>query len=135
MSSLSPLALVLEWQDAANQQDSDRLAELSTPDIEVVGPRGSGHGRQLLREWLARAGLHLTTVRAFARDDRDDVVVLAQRGVWRSVETGAVTGERDLASRFRVDGQQVAQFARYDSLDLALAEAGLQEADELPLST
>lgn len=135
MPSLSPLALVLEWQDAANQQDSDRLAELSTPDIEVVGPRGSGHGRQLLREWLARAGLHLTTVRAFARDDRDDVVVLAQRGVWRSVETGAATGERDLASRFRVDGQQVAQFARYDSLDLALAEAGLQEADELPLST
>lgn len=132
MSSLSPLALVLEWQDAANQQDSDRLAELSTPDIEVVGPRGSGHGRQLLREWLARAGLQLTAVRAFARDD---VVVLAQRGVWRSVETGAVTGERDLASRFRVDGQQVAQFARYDSLDLALAEAGLQEADELPLST
>lgn len=132
MSSLSPLALVLEWQDAANQQDSDRLAELSTPDIEVVGPRGSGHGRQLLREWLARAGLQLTTARAFARDD---VVVLAQRGVWRSVETGAVTGERDLASRFRVDGQQVAQFARYDSLDLALAEAGLQEADELPLST
>lgn len=132
MSSLSPLALVLEWQDAANQQDSDRLAELSTPDIEVVGPRGSGHGRQLLREWLARAGLQLTAVRAFARDD---VVVLAQRGVWRSVETGAATGERDLASRFRVDGQQVAQFARYDSLDLALAEAGLQEADELPLST
>jgi len=132
MPSISPFALVQALQDAANHQDYDRLVELSAPDIEVVGPRGSGHGYQLLREWLSRAGLHLTTLRAFARDN---VVVVAQRGVWRSVETGEVTSERDLASRFRSDGQRVVQFARYDTLDVALDEAGLHYSDEVAVSS
>ncbi|MFL5694431.1 MAG: nuclear transport factor 2 family protein [Ktedonobacteraceae bacterium] len=131
MPYMSPFALVQAWQDAANHQDSDRLVELSAPDIEVVGPRGSGHGYQLLRDWLGRAGLHLTTLRAFARDN---IVVVAQHGVWRSLETGEVTGERDLATRFRIEGQRVVQFARYDNLDVALDEAGLHYSDEIPES-
>lgn len=130
MTSMSSFALVQQWQEAANQQSGDRLVELSAPDIEIVGPRGSGHGYQLLREWLTRAGLHLTTLRAFAREN---VVVLAQHGVWRSVETGEITGEQDVASRFRIDGQRVGQFARYDTLDVALNEAGLHYSDEIPL--
>ena len=127
-----PFALVQAWQDAANDQDIDRLLELSAPDIEIVGPRGSGYGHQLLRDWLGRAGLQLTTRRAFVRDN---AVVLAQHGVWHSVETGAVTGERELASRFRVADQHITQFARHDSLDSALQEAGLQYADEIPLQS
>jgi SnoaL-like domain len=126
----NPFALVKAWQEAANSQNIDRLAELSAPTIEIVGPRGSGHGHQLLRDWLGRAGLHLTTLRAFVRDN---VVVVAQHGVWRSVETGEVTGERDVASRFRVDGQRIIQFARYDNLDVALDEAGLHYWDEIPI--
>jgi hypothetical protein len=78
MPYTSPFALVQAWQDAANHQNSDRLVELSAPDIEVIGPRGSGQGYQLLRDWLGRAGLHLTTQRAFARNN---VVVVAQHGV------------------------------------------------------
>jgi hypothetical protein len=128
----SPFALVQAWQDAANDQNIDRLIELSAPTIEIVGPRGSGYGHQLLRDWLGRAGLHLTTQRAFVRDN---VVVVAQHGVWRSVETGAVTGERDLASRFQVDGQRIVQFARHDNLADALSEAGLYEADEIPVQS
>lgn len=131
MPYTNPLALIQAWQDAANRQDSDRLVELSAPDIEVVGPRGSGHGYQLLKDWLGRAGLHLTTLRAFTHDN---VVVVAQHGVWRSAETGEVTGERDLASRFRIDGQRVVQYARYDNLDVALVEAGLHYSDEIPIS-
>ena len=123
----SPVAIVQAWQHAANAQDVDRLLELSDPDIEVIGPRGSGRGHQLLRDWLGRAGLNLETRRVFARGD---VVVLAQHGVWRSVETGEGAGEADLASRFRVDGRRVVQFARHDSLDAALAEAGLDYSDE-----
>ena len=126
----SPFAIVQAWQDAANSQNIDRLIELSAPTIEIVGPRGSGHGHQLLRDWLGRAGLHLTTLRAFAHDN---IVVLAQYGVWRSVETGEVAGERNVASRFRVDGQRIVQFARYDNLDIALDEAGLHNSDELPI--
>ncbi|MEO8972244.1 MAG: nuclear transport factor 2 family protein [Ktedonobacteraceae bacterium] len=128
MSYDSPFALVQAWQDAANSQNVDRLIELSAPTIEIVGPRGSGYGHQLLRDWLSRAGLHLTTQRAFVHDN---VVAVAQHGVWHSVETGAVTGERDLASRFQVDGQYIVQFARHDSLADALSEAGLHDSDEI----
>ena len=124
----SPIAIAEAWQQAANQQDSERLLALSDPNIEVVGPRGSGYGHQLLRDWLGRAGLTLTTLRAFARGN---TVVLAQHASWRSVETGDATGERDLASRFDVEGGRVVRFARHDSLAEALAAAGLNDADAI----
>ncbi|HJZ46408.1 MAG TPA: hypothetical protein VKE41_04555 [Roseiflexaceae bacterium] len=124
----TPLEIAEAWQQAANAQDSERLLALSDPNIEIVGPRGSGFGHQLLRDWLGRAGLTLTTLRAFGRDA---TVVLAQHGVWRSAESGTVTGERDLASRFDVGGGRVVRFARYDSLDEALAAARLAAADEI----
>lgn len=128
MQHESPLAVVQAWQDAANNGDLHRLLELSDPAIELVGPRGSGHGHQLLRDWLGRAGLALKTLRAFARGN---VVVVEQHGVWRSTETGEVEGEADIASRFQVREEKITQFARYDSLDDALRESGLDHADEI----
>lgn len=127
MSFTTPTEIVQAWQDAANRQDIEQLLALSDSQIELVGPRGSGYGHQLLQDWLGRAGLQLETRRSFARENS---VVLAQHGVWHSVETGAVVGERDIASCFRVIEQQVVQFARYDSLDEALQEAGLTATDE-----
>jgi hypothetical protein len=128
MNSDDPFAVVQAWQDAANSQDIARLIALSDPNIVVAGPRGSGRGHQLLRDWLSRAGLQLTTRRVFVRAH---VVVVAQHGVWRSGATGAVTGEQDIAALFRVDGQRIVQFARYDTLDAALNKAGLTYADEI----
>jgi ketosteroid isomerase-like protein len=123
----SLVTLVRMWQEAVNSRDVARLVELSDPDIEVVGPRGSARGRQVLRDWLGRAGLHLETLRVFASGD---VVVVAQQAVWRSVETGEVVGEGAIASCFRVAGGRVARFARHDSLEAALADAGLDYSDE-----
>jgi hypothetical protein len=122
------LAVVRAWLEAANSQDVSRLLELSDPNIEVVGPRGSGYGHQLLRDWLARAGLTLETQRCFGRGN---VVVVAQHAVWRSPETGEVMGEADVASRFRIQDQRVVQYARHDSLHEALIEAGLDHSDEI----
>lgn len=127
MEQGSPLTIVEAWQDAANHEDLDRLLALSDPNIELIGPRGSGYGHQLLRDWLGRAGLSLQTLRVYVRGN---TVVLAQQGVWHSVETGDVTGERNVASRFQVQEHRVVQFERYDSLDAALAEAGLKYSDE-----
>ena len=124
------LAVVEAWNDAANRQDAERLTELSDPNIEIIGPRGSGYGHTLLRDWLARAGLTLTTVRAFAGGN---LVVLAQHGVWRSLETGEITEERDLASHSRVAVGRVLRFARYDTLAEAFAATGLTEADEIAI--
>lgn len=127
MTPVDPVNVVLAWIEAANAGDVERLLALSAPNIEVVGPRGSGTGHQLLREWLARAGLTLDTKHVFAGRE---AVVLEQRGVWRAQETGEVTGERALASAFRVEGERVAWFARFDDLDAALAAVGLSRMDE-----
>jgi len=125
-----PVKAVQAWQNAANIQDKEQLLELSAPDIEIVGPRGSGYGHELLAAWLARAGLILETKRIFVRGDR---VVLAQHGVWRSPKTGEVTGEADLASSFKVSKGVVTQFSRHEKLEEALAQAQLSETDEVAL--
>lgn len=124
------VAVVRNWQEAANDQDIDRLLELSAPDVEIVGPRGSGYGHELLRVWLSSAGLKLETLRTFARND---AVVMFQHGVWRSQETGEITGAANVATRFLVQGDRIAQLARYDGddgLDIALEEAGLGYGNE-----
>lgn len=125
------VAVVREWQEAANEQDVDRLLELSDPYIKIVGPRGSTRGRNVLEDWLSNAGLRLETLRIFARGSN---VVMLQHGVWRSPETGETTGEADLATRFLVGDGRVALLARYDgpeSLDAALEEARLSYEHEV----
>ncbi|HTE21138.1 MAG TPA: nuclear transport factor 2 family protein [Armatimonadota bacterium] len=129
MECESPLAVVQAWQAAVNCRDTDSLVELSSAGIEIAGPRGAGRGHALLREWVDRAGLTLETLQAFVRGN---VVVVAQRGTWRSVETGEELGAQDLASCFRVEGGRVVRFARYDTLEAALQDAGLDRADERP---
>jgi hypothetical protein len=126
MQHVGPMALVQAWQEAANTQNIDRLLELSDPNIEVVGPRGSGFGHQLLRDWLARAGLTLQTLRTFVRGN---TVVIEQHGVWRSLEKGEVIGEKTLASVFHIDDRHIIRFARFDSLNAALEAAGLAQSD------
>lgn len=128
MQHVAPLTIVQEWQEAANTQNIDRLLELSAPNIEIVGPRGSGFGHQLLRDWMARAGLTLKTLRVFVRGEK---VVVEQHGVWRSQETGEVTGEKVLASAFQVDDRYVVKFARYDDLNTAFEATGLRQSDEV----
>jgi hypothetical protein len=129
MEQRAPVEIVSEWIEAANSQDIDRLIQLSDPTIEISGPRGSGTGHQLLREWLARAGLTLQTTHTFASGHS---VVLEQRGVWRSADSGAVTGERRVASAFRTDETRVVWFGRYDELASALEATDLALSNEIP---
>ena len=122
-----PVKTVHSWIDAANRQDTDALLALSDPDVEIVGPRGSVRGAAVLRDWLTRAGLTLQNKRTFARGS---AVVVEQRGVWRSAETGGEASEADVASRFEVEGGRVVAYERFDDLGAALTAAGLGEADE-----
>ncbi len=123
-----PVDVAAAWQAAANAQDVDTLLALSDPNIEIAGPRGSGVGHQLLREWIARAGLTLSTLRVFARGD---TVVFAQRGIWRSMDSGGVTGERSLASLFQIRDGHIVKVARFDDLAAACGAAGLGSSEEI----
>jgi hypothetical protein len=124
------LATVQAWQAAASNQDIERLLDLSDSNIEIVGPRGSGFGHQLLRDWIARAGLRLTSLRAF---ESGPLIVVEQRAVWHSVETGEKVSESIIASQFRVRDNRVDQFARYDNLEAAFKQSGLSVSDEVKL--
>ncbi len=115
------------WHEALNGSDADGLVALSHPEIEVGGPRGSGRGAQLLREWVARANVRLEPRRVFALKDR---MVVEQWARWRSDDTGEATGSRMVASVFVVRNGKVTSVLRYDTLADALVAADLDGSHE-----
>jgi hypothetical protein len=128
MTQADAVAVVEGWHEALNRRDSEGVIALSAAEIEILGPRGVARGREVLRQWLEHTRVSLEPLRWFARGGE---VVVAQHGVWRSIETGDVDGEADVASRFRVEDGRVAHYARYDTVEEALAAAGLTDADEV----
>ncbi len=128
MNGDSEAAIVQAWHQALNLGDVDRLVALSSEDVEVGGPRGSGRGAHLLREWFSRAGLRLEPRQVFHRGHS---VVVEQNAEWRSPDSDAITGRQVLASAFRVQDERVAMVIRYPDLESALAASGLSKADRV----
>lgn len=118
---------VLNWHEALNDGDIERLIVLSDPEIEVGGPRGSGCGAQLLREWLDRANIHLEPQRVF---HRSETMVVEQEAKWYSSDIGEPADVQLLASVFVVRYGVVASVVRYEDLASALSASGLDEVDE-----
>jgi hypothetical protein len=113
---------VLAWHEALNAGDTDRMVALCSDDVEVGGPRGSGQGHQLLREWFARAGISLAAERLY---HQPGCVVAEQRAVWPETKPAIV------ATVFSVDGGRIASIVRHDGLGEALAAAGLGDGDRV----
>ena len=100
----SETRVVRAWHEALNSGDVDLLVELSHPDVEVGGPRGVGHGAQLLREWVGQAKIRLEPRRVF---HREDTVVVEQWAKWRAADTGQVTSGQSVSSVFDVRDDQI----------------------------
>ena len=126
---LAPADVVRAWLDAVNAGEIEAALALTTSDVAIVGPRGTGRGHAVLRAWLRHAGATFATRAVYARGD---AVVVAQHGVWRDLATGVVVGEADVATRFVVRRARVAELERYPDLDAALRATALGEADALP---
>jgi ketosteroid isomerase-like protein len=122
----SAIETVLAWHAALNLADVDWLLSLSTDDVEVGGPRGSGHSSELLRQWVARAKMHLKARRVFASGE---VVVVDQAARWRG-DDGQLIDPQDVASVFRVRDGRVSSVIRYPDLATALQAAGLEVSQE-----
>ncbi len=119
--------VVRDWHEALSAGDADLLVALSHPDVKVGGPRGTGRGARLLREWVARAGIRIEPQRAF---HRAGTVVVRGEAQWRDAETGQLTGGRIVGSVFVVRDGQIARVVRYPDLASALLAAGLNESYE-----
>jgi hypothetical protein len=119
------IGVIDDWHAALNAGDVDRLVDLSKLDVEVGGPRGSGRGADLLRDWVARAGITLEPRRRYGRDG---TFVVEQTAQWRSTD-GQLTPPQTVASVFRIRDGLVAAVLRYDDVATALRAAGLDAAD------
>ena len=128
-SAPTAAATVRAWLAAVTVGDVEAALALTAPDVSIVGPRGVGRGHAVLRAWMRHAGATFATRAAYGRGD---VVVVAQRGVWRDLATAAVIGEADVATRFVVRDAQVAELERYPDLAAALRAADLDAAHALP---
>lgn len=123
---IEDLAIVQAWHEAVNSGDVERLIMLSSDDIEVGGPRGTGKGAQLLRDWFGRAGIRLEPRRIFGRRR---TVVVEQDAQWVAPGIHESSGHEVVASVFTVRGGRVTSVIRYPELVFALQAAGLSEAD------
>jgi hypothetical protein len=124
------ISLIAAWHDALNAGDVDRLLSLSSDDVEIVGPRGTGRGSQLLREWVARSGIRLEMRRLFARDS---TVIAEELAEWRSTDTGEIVDRQDLATIFHIENGHVSYIDRRPSLSDALDLTGLSDSDLRPM--
>ncbi|HEX7666483.1 MAG TPA: hypothetical protein VF407_18280 [Polyangiaceae bacterium] len=121
--ALGDLEIVDRWLDAVNGGNRNALLEVTGDDVEIVGPKGSGHGKNLLADWLLRAGFHAHALRWFC--GANGRVVVEQDATW------ATAGHARVASAFEVKNARVVRFQRFDKVEAALAAWGLRLADEV----
>ena len=115
---------VIAWHEALNSGDVDGLLNLSHPEVEVGGPRGTAHGAQNLRDWASRAGIHLNPGRIFYGSD---TVVVEQEATWTQADTAETTPVQTVASTFVVRDGLLTSVVRYPDLAEALRAADLDE--------
>lgn len=127
MTPRTPLAIVSEFHTHLANHDADAVVALAHDDVEVGGPRGTGTGPDLLREWVGRANVVMTPKRWFAKGD---VVVVEQDAVWFDKQ-GDEMGRQDVTTTFRLRDGKIAGIYRHDNLAASLTIAGLDAGDEI----
>ena len=105
-----------QWHDAVNAGDIDGAVACCDENVAVQGPRGVGHGHDLMRSWLPRSGIRL--------EPQEDLVDTGGRFVVREVARWTTANAPDGAPLeptetwcvFTVDGGMVTSIARYETL-------------------
>jgi limonene-1,2-epoxide hydrolase len=127
MTDRRPTDTVAAFHQHLAERDVDAVIALAYDDIEVGGPRGTGTGTDLLREWVGRANVTMTPTRWFAKGD---VVIVEQDAVWRD-KAGDEMGRQTVTTTFRIRDGKIAGIYRHDELAASLTVAGLDADDEI----
>ena len=108
------LAALRRWHDAANAGDVEGAVRECAGDVSVRGPRGTGQGHQLVRDWLTRSGIRLEPLEDLGdlqdTAERDGRYVVRERAQW----TTAVSEPVETHCVFVVYDALVRSIARYD---------------------
>lgn len=128
MTSSKPIDIVTAFHAHLADRDVDAVVALADEAVEVGGPRGTGSGADLLREWVARANVSMTPTRRFAKDD---VVIVEQDAVWLDKDSGEEAGRQVVTTTFRIKDDKIVGIYRHDDLAASLTLAGLDAADEI----
>jgi ketosteroid isomerase-like protein len=123
----STIDLIQRWHEAVNAADIAGLRDLVTDDVEIGGPRGTAHGRDVLIDWVGRARIQMEPTDWY---QRGDTVVVCQRATWPD-EDGAPGIPQKVGTVFVVHAGRINRIARYSGLADAFAETGLSEADRI----
>ncbi len=96
--------------------DIEGAASLCTEDVAVLGPRGVGHGRDLLRAWLTRSGIRLTPLDDL--EGGDGRYVIHERAQWTTPNAPTDAPSTEPAETwcvFEVSSGLVSSIARYET--------------------
>jgi ketosteroid isomerase-like protein len=108
---------VQAWHDAVNARDVGAAVALCAPDVQVVGPKGTGSGHDLMRAWLTRSGISLEPQHPLREvDGRVLVHEVAQWHTTAQAPAGAPT-ERpvDTWVVFAAAGGRLTSVARFET--------------------
>src|SRR5690606_13320057 len=75
-----------QWTESVNRKDVPAVLKISDRNVELIGPRGTSAGHDILAEWVKNSGIHLSTKSRYAKGD---CVVYEQEGKWEN-ENGHV---------------------------------------------
>ena len=113
---------VQAWHDAVNARDVEAAVALCTADVQVVGPKGTGAGHDLMRAWLTRSGISLEPQHPLREvDGRVLVHEVAQWHTAGQAPVGApVERPVDTWVVFAASEGRLTSVARYETEDDAL---------------
>lgn len=108
-------AALAAWHDAVNAGDVEAAVACCRDDVAVQGPRGVGHGHDLVRGWLRRSGIRLTPQEDLAR--RDGRFVVRELAHWTTADAPEAAPKEPTETWcvFTVDDGKVTSIARFET--------------------
>jgi len=116
MTSPQTSAAVLSaWHDAVNAGDVESAVACCSEDVAVQGPRGVGHGHDLVRGWLQRSGIRLEPQEELVERDGRFVVREVARWTTSNAPDGAPLEPTETWCVFHVGDGKVTSIARFET--------------------
>ncbi len=119
----STVQTVTDWLAAVNAGDVEGAVACSHPEVAVHGPRGSGHGHDLMRGWLQRSGIRLEPEHelqvAPAGGGQGERLVVRATARWTAdnVPFGAPAEPMQTWCVFEVQDAVITSISRYERAD------------------